>query len=668
MSGLRRPTWQLWLLLTIPPVLVYANSLGNPFHYDDAHSIVENEHIRELANIPRYFVDPTLFASEPRFAMYRPLLLTTFALNYALGGYEVGGYHAVAILLHVACVVLVFAIARILLQGRGAAGIAALVFGLHPITTEPVNYVSSRSELLVAVFVLGGFYAFLKRRTPLRRRMPLQRRTPGESPPAAARADSGLLAVAGNQRTFALILVAYGAALLTKATAVALPAMLVAYDAIYHRRLLRVDRMLYGAMAAVSALYLWMMQSLLHKATLGAPVRTYSEQWWSQAKALVFYLQLLLVPTRLSVDQQFLISDSLIDPIAAAAAMLLVTALALGMRAGAGRRLFLFLLLWFLIALAPASLIPLNVLVNEHRLYIPLAAFAVAVGWGMDRLLCGIGDGHRVGVYIVAGLMMCYAFTTSARNQVWGGARTLWADAAAKAPLMARPHFFLAEDFAAAGARASAIEAYQTGLARDSTFTTGYVRLAEIHVERGDYEGAETAYLRAVEIEPENGELWGYLGAHYRARASGTQIPSERATWWQRSLQAYERAVSLSPQGLALLNNLGNTYQELGRWHDALRCHQTAARLAPEDAQSLLNLGNDYQKLSDLDAARQAYSRAVVAAPDYAAAWFSLALVREAAADTAGALQAYDRAARLDGGYAQSVRQRLLQLRRNAHE
>ena len=57
----RIPTagWRLWLLLAIPPVIVYANSLHNPFHYDDTPSIVDNEHIRDLSNIPQYFIDPT---------------------------------------------------------------------------------------------------------------------------------------------------------------------------------------------------------------------------------------------------------------------------------------------------------------------------------------------------------------------------------------------------------------------------------------------------------------------------------------------------------------------------------------------------------------------------------------------------------------------------------
>ena len=81
------------LLILACGVGVFHNSFGNSFHYDDEHSILENPHVRSLANIPRFFVDPGTFSGFPEARMYRPLLLATYALNYAAGGYEVFGYH-----------------------------------------------------------------------------------------------------------------------------------------------------------------------------------------------------------------------------------------------------------------------------------------------------------------------------------------------------------------------------------------------------------------------------------------------------------------------------------------------------------------------------------------------------------------------------------------------
>ena len=75
------------LLIACAVVVVYANSLDNAFQYDDRHSIVENPHLRALDNIPAFFSHPEYFSRDADKAMYRPLLLVTFALNYAWGQY-----------------------------------------------------------------------------------------------------------------------------------------------------------------------------------------------------------------------------------------------------------------------------------------------------------------------------------------------------------------------------------------------------------------------------------------------------------------------------------------------------------------------------------------------------------------------------------------------------
>lgn len=86
--------------------MTYANSLGNGFHYDDTHSILQNHSVRSLANIPLYFLDSGTFSSEPAMAMYRPLLLVSYAVNYALEKTGTGvGYLLVNAILHALCAV-----------------------------------------------------------------------------------------------------------------------------------------------------------------------------------------------------------------------------------------------------------------------------------------------------------------------------------------------------------------------------------------------------------------------------------------------------------------------------------------------------------------------------------------------------------------------------------
>ena len=121
-------------LLALLTFAVYANTLDHPFHYDDIHSIVDNPHLRDLGRIPSYFVDPTAFSHNPDNAMYRPLLLVGFAFNYAIGGYEVLGYHFVSIVLHLACALQVGWMTAQLCANQRAGWFAAALFAVHPVS------------------------------------------------------------------------------------------------------------------------------------------------------------------------------------------------------------------------------------------------------------------------------------------------------------------------------------------------------------------------------------------------------------------------------------------------------------------------------------------------------------------------------------------------------
>jgi hypothetical protein len=80
--------WRLGASVFLLAVLSHLNSLSGTFHYDDAHSIVENRAIRDLGNAAAFFVEPALFSSERSMAMYRPLVTLSYAFNYAIDGLQ----------------------------------------------------------------------------------------------------------------------------------------------------------------------------------------------------------------------------------------------------------------------------------------------------------------------------------------------------------------------------------------------------------------------------------------------------------------------------------------------------------------------------------------------------------------------------------------------------
>jgi hypothetical protein len=145
---------------------------GSFLNWDDNVNFLENLSYRGLgASQVRWAFTSTLFGH------YIPLTRLSWCINYALGGLNPAGYHLVNVLLHAGNAVLFFFVVRRLLaaatagdgqEGRraleisAAAAVAALVFGLHPLRVEPVAWISGRADVLCGTFALLATWAYLK--------------------------------------------------------------------------------------------------------------------------------------------------------------------------------------------------------------------------------------------------------------------------------------------------------------------------------------------------------------------------------------------------------------------------------------------------------------------------------------------------------------------------
>src|SRR5438477_720317 len=169
------------LLIVVVGVGTFWNSVGGPFIWDDQTSIVTNQTIRHLWPLSGPLSPPR---ETP--VAGRPLVNLSFAINYALGGLNEWGYHAGNIALHIACALLLYGIGRrtLLKKGYGPfsdqkgvrplfssmspadamALVVALLWMVHPLQTEVVDYITQRSESLVALFVLLALYCGVRAR------------------------------------------------------------------------------------------------------------------------------------------------------------------------------------------------------------------------------------------------------------------------------------------------------------------------------------------------------------------------------------------------------------------------------------------------------------------------------------------------------------------------
>ena len=554
---------------------VYGNALDNPFQYDDKHSIRYNPSLRSLANIPDFFTDLHAFSSDPRGAMFRPLLLVSYALNYAVHGQEVEGYRWVNLILHVVCALLVLTLTRIVSRDRILPFLAAGFFLLHPIHSEAVNLVSARSDVLVSVLYLATVLG----------------------------AVGGRLPRAGVGSCFA-----YGAGLLTKSMAITAPAVVAAYQILqsgWHATARRWR--LYGGLALVGSGYLWLLAYLgFFASSMARSPRPIWDHLLTQLKVHVYYLWLFVSPVKLSAEHQFFVSSDWSEPV-----VLLAGGFLLSLIGGAvlGRRhLMAQGYGWFLFAMLPATVVPLNILVSERRMYLASAGLVLAVCWVFRDILLRWG---RLGIALCVAFGLAFGEMCISRNRVWASEISLWEDAVEKGPLAHRARVNLALAYSEVDRREDALRELETGLELSPRFADAWVEMGLILSDMGDLAGAEKAYLWALRFEPET------AGIHYNLGnlCEGTQRLEEAIVY-------YRRALALNPSYADANNNLGHVREAMGFLTEAVAHYRAALEADPQLFQAWYNLGAAVEKMGKRQEAARAYSRArelLKADPDFGA-------------------------------------------------
>lgn len=416
----RGRSW-IWLVAGFVALLaafvVYQPALGGPFLFDDRYLPFFSPRAPGLPFL-RWITG------------MRPLLMASFWVNYHWSGVDPSSYHLVNLLFHFCTSVLIALAAAKLLEFAGLARrlrailsvFTGALFLLHPVQTESVAYVASRSENLSVMLFYAAFAVFLYRRSP---RISFPR------------------AVA--------VLALGAAALLTKEHTLVLPALLLLTDYFWNPgfRLegIRGNWRLYALMAAGGvAGAVRVLQVVLHADTAGFSVKglTWYQYFFSQCRAIWVYIRLFFLPFGQNADYDFPESNTLLDHGALFGLVALMALVALVALAWIYRKRFplaSYGFFVFLLLLAPtSSFIPIRDLLVERREYLPFLGLELIVLEFLRRWKTSPAAlaGTLGAVLAMAGIL------TYQRNQVWSSTIGFWEDAVAKSPRKARPRFQLA--------------------------------------------------------------------------------------------------------------------------------------------------------------------------------------------------------------------------------
>jgi Flp pilus assembly protein TadD len=566
--------------IVVASLVVFLPALEGEFNWDDDVNLSTNPFYRgfQPSRVRWMFTNALM-------GHYMPFTWLTFAGDHALGGMNPVGYHLTSLLLHAINAVIVYVVARRLLDiARPAAidtqvgaTVAALLFALHPQRVESVAWISDRATLLCATFYLGAVLAYLR----------------------------GAPAGVGGRRSFwhAISLAAFAAALLSKGIAMSLPVTLLILDAYPLRRWRRgarirvlVEKLPYFALAIGGAVVAALARSQ------GSEFSGYESYGIAArvgmiAYSLCFYPLTLVWPADLSPLYEAPSRVGLLDPrfLAPVVVVLVVTGLLIVLR----RRVPGLTAAW---AHSAAVVLPVSgvahsglQMVADRYSYLAHLGFVILAGYGVLRLVELYREGRvRRGVAVVAAggivLGICALGGLSwSQSYVWRSPETLWQWAVDVDPLCSRCHGNLGVALMRRRPDPPGLAAAQAHLERAVALRPDYalahLNLGTVQLLRGRYREAEVTLRGFVESHPDAVEGTERLAVLYLVEGRTPEaVPLLRRA---RRVAPIEGAPADLAAAVRLLHDgetlryLGQALLEQGRADDAIIPLSRAVQLEP---------------------------------------------------------------------------------------
>jgi Flp pilus assembly protein TadD len=635
--------WWLPLSLVVIILLLFSNSLGREFIWDDAALIQQNYLIQDLDNLPQLFTrDFWAFAEGEGKGhdLYRPLVSLSYLIDFRLWGNRPPYYHFTNLLFHILSSVLVYFILQAIFEKSWSAWLGALLFAIHPIHTESVSWISGRTDVICGLFFFLALFLYL-----------------------SARKGGRWTHTAGS-------LVAFFLALLSKEMAITLPLVIALYNLCFDGsprpeqwwNVLR-TRLGRAVMESLPYLVVIFLYLPIRLQVLGFVIKSKDEMAGSlqnlsslqglgatlflSAKIVALDLWLLVVPFSLNAHR--LVSDlgSNFGFAAWLSLLLVIAVLALSILALRRTPAYAFAGLFFFATILPVSgLLHIGDFVAERFLYIPSLAVCLAAA-----LLCtSLWQRQRTwGLVLSLFIVLPWIVLTYRRNADWRDGLTFWSKTVAISPRSTIAHNHLGLEFWYRGQNEQAIAQFEQVLQLDGEDENAYNNLAGVYFSQERYHEAEAHYQQAIALAPENALFHLNLGVVYER----LDDPEKAVTAYQEALAlnprfapAYynlgllhggterwaeaifylERALDIEPTSAAAHNSLGLIYLDLGLFYQAGFEFRQAMQLDPVSPEILNNLGLTYLHAEQFDRAIQPLERALQIAPEFAPAHFNLAL------------------------------------------
>lgn len=392
----------IYFFLALFAWILYSKTLLFGFTWFDDDWLVfrQIDYYADKANILKVF---TYNIIPWEYCYYRPVLILSFFLDFILSGNSTAPffYHLTNILFHIGCTLSLFYLLRNYFMSKKAAAAWSLIFACHPVLTQAVAWVPGRNDVLLCLFTLLSFIFFIK------------------------------FVKRENALYFILTIIFWTIALFTKENALFLPLIFAAYIYLINRNnAFQSKNSIYKyAFMALLFIILSVIYSKLRIINTGdiLPSIPYISIIKEMPKILCTYIGKIILPFNLSVVA-YIPDTKLIYGVISSAIIVLICFIV----KIKDLKVFAFGIIWFVIFLTPA-LIPLNTVMLEHRIYLPLIGLLISFNQLYFPLLASkISSKIKITFFIL--YIIFLSFLTLKHSDSFKSPVIFWEAAAAQSP------------------------------------------------------------------------------------------------------------------------------------------------------------------------------------------------------------------------------------------
>jgi tetratricopeptide (TPR) repeat protein len=344
-------------------------------------------------------------------------------------------------------------------------------------------------------------------------------------------------------------------------------------------------------LACTGILYLIVRKIVLGKAVIAVSKaaliggaggqRSLLANFLTQVKVDAIYLKMFIFPSNLSIDKNIQVVKNMGEPLFLISLIAILAIIVISLLLIKRNSLFTFGIVWFFVAILPVTVLPLNIMYNEHRTYLPIGGLCLAAGCGVSWVatLCGreiTARGGKIALIVTLSLILgASAVLTIQRNRVWRSPISFWSDVLTKNPssyIAGRAHAEIGSALTMAGDYRGALSSYKKAIAMSPQEGGPYLNVG-IALTYLNMPREAIGYMeRAVELDPRIYKAYNSIAIRYVMLGE-----------YDRALEYIERGIAVNPGYPYYYNTLGNILNDgFGRKEEAIEAYRKAIKLAPD--------------------------------------------------------------------------------------